>query len=228
MKSKLLIVHPSKKYDYEEITRIFIIGLTRRYSPADIFVIDNEDDYREYLKAEYTIRHLMSPIGEIKDPAFLEDLLENCEELTICGHIQNNCHHTSFEDAIRGFEDSDNTRLNIVIPTYAVSSDLGGDTGKTVRTFILEMESSVPTGITLPSHLSDYKQDFCEELTPRETATLVQLLQYIKFCLSKFRIFSLKIEIDGKMVFANKRQEKQLKLTLQNKEPLPILKQPSL
>jgi hypothetical protein len=218
LKNKILIVHPSSAYDSENLTRDVIIDLAKRYDLERIDVLeDYSGDSLEYLRRNELAKHASSALGEFVGTEYLHDLLNDCERLTICGHTGNACHHTSFEQVLRGFELSNNASLAIQIPTYAVSSDRGYDTGKTMRADILELEKSIPKTFGFPPQLERYHECFLFPLTPREKATIVELLQYLKPVVNQ--AFSLDLHIDGRLVFQNQNDKgKKLSLFLQNEE----------
>ena len=218
MPKKLLLVHPSKAYDSLENIKTAIVGLRRQFDDDNLFVLHDDGAFKDYLELETDVNSILSKAGEISDNNFLDELLYDCDELTICGHECGACHHTGFEDVVKGHVNSENDYLEIKIPTYAMSSsNYLLDGGLSASEAISDMAERKPPDVKIPSKLRSYSENFTvDELTSKDIATMTLLHQYINTCL--YSGVSFDVDIDGRTVFSYERQDnkKKLKLNIQN------------
>ncbi len=202
MTNKLLVVHPSAEYDFRRLTQEPIKVLSRQYNPDRLFVVYNKDDFHDYLGRCDIFHTVNSHLGEIEDQSFLRALLENCDNLTICGHTGGECHHMSFEAVVNAYRTIDDTnKMSITIPTYAVSSPFSADIGWPLNVEVEQLEHDIPYNHKLPPLLNQHRQSLAPVLTKREHAVLRVLYEYARTGIICYRDFSLGIKVDDRTVF---------------------------
>ncbi len=222
MAKKLLVVHPSGHYDIGELTRAAIIAVARAYAPENTYLVVNDEKHKEYLGREDFPHKLDSKHGNIhtdrtEGKQFLDDLLKDCEHLTVIGHTGGTCHHTSFEDVVKYYAESGYSALEIKIPTYAVSRISEDSSGEPIRNEILEIEANIADEIKVPPKLRPYVDHLATGLTKREIATLIIMYQYVNTCLAQSHKLDFEVVVDDRTVFTyNTGKSKRLKLVLEN------------
>ncbi len=222
MTNKLLVIHPSFKYDTLQLTQPAIAALSQKYAAENIFVLhddDNDDSWKEYLERSDITHHLYSQLGQVSDYNFLPGVLRNTEELSLAGHTADACHHTAFEEVVGGYSSSHQHSLQVILPTYAISyPEL--DTGRSVYEKIKELAEQPLIAEKMPTKLEPYHDYLVQRITPWEKASLIILFQYIKSCTRRTDL-SVEITIDGREVFrAIRPAAKMIELAIDTVLPL--------
>lgn len=212
---KLLVVHPSQKYDREKITQPHIRRLVDAFGPGRTYALyDNRQEMFRYLERSDLTHSLESKLGEIQDGCFLKDLLSG-DSVTICGHTADDCHHTAFESVVGNHNLPGEPRQTVTIPTYAISSRYGFDSGATVKEEIDDLMPRLPDNVRYPYELY-FTPRLNGNLGRDEITTLRVMAQYIKTCLH----IPAEIQVDGKPIYGNTGGNGTLVLDFQNRETL--------